>query len=549
MSLRAEASGPVPEDTARVAQAAFPKGNRYLQLRDSLGPLFDDASFATLFPARGRPAESPWRLALVTVFQFAEGLPDRQAAEAVRARIDWKYALGLSLTDPGFDFTILSDFRSRLIAGAVEQQLLTVILERCKRAGYLKARGQQRTDATHVLGALRTLNRLECVGETLRAALNAIATVAADWLQQQQAADWSERYGRRIEAYRLPKGTAAREAYGVQVGVDGLALLAAIAALEAPPALRAVPAVETLRQLWIQQYVVIEGAVRLRTSAELPPSSAQLSSPYEPEARFASKRETHWLGYKVHLTETCDAAPPHLITQVTTTVGPAADVAQLATIQQGLQELALLPAEQLVDSAYSSGASLSRSQTLHQIALIGPMAVDRQWQAKAGAGFALAQFQLDWEGRVVTCPQGHQSASWYDTTSSTRGPLIHVSFAAADCTPCPERSRCTHAATRPRKLTLRVRTEQEAIQAARQRQQCAEFPAIYAHRAGIEGTLSQGVRAFGLRQARYRGLAKTHLQHVATAAAINLSRLHDFLDGVPLAGTRRSRFAALAATP
>ncbi len=167
MSLQPEPVGPVPEATARVAQAAFPKGNTYMQLRDVLGVIYADASFAPLFARCRRPAESPWRLALVTIMQFAEGLSDRQAAEAVRARIDWKYALGLELTDPGFDFSVLCEFHARLIQGAAEQLLLDALLTACKERGYLKARGRQRTDATQVLGVLRLLSRLEQVAETL----------------------------------------------------------------------------------------------------------------------------------------------------------------------------------------------------------------------------------------------------------------------------------------------------------------------------------------------------------------------------------------------
>ena len=179
MSLQPGPVPPVPETTAYVARAAFPDGNPYLRsVRDSLGTFYDDERFADLFPDRGQPAETPWRLALVTVLQFAEGLSDRQAADAVRGRIDWKYALGLELTDPGFDFSVLCEFRARLVAGGAERLLLEAMLETCKAHGLVKARTKQRTDSTHVLAAIRTLNRLELVGETLRAALNSLATVA-----------------------------------------------------------------------------------------------------------------------------------------------------------------------------------------------------------------------------------------------------------------------------------------------------------------------------------------------------------------------------------
>src|SRR4029450_888650 len=183
MSLKLTPLQPVPDETARVARAAFPKGNPYLTLRDRLGTIFVDDDFADLFPGCGQPSEPPWRLALVTIMQFREHLADRQAAEAVRARIDWKYLLGLTLTDPGFDFSVLSEFRDRLLASSAEELLLEKLLERCRAMGWLKARGQHPTDSTPVRAAIRVLHRLELVAETLRAALNAVATVAPDWLQ------------------------------------------------------------------------------------------------------------------------------------------------------------------------------------------------------------------------------------------------------------------------------------------------------------------------------------------------------------------------------
>ena len=189
MSLQPQATYQIPEETARVAQAAFPTPNIYMQMAEALGFFYEDEDFAALFPQRGQPALSPARLALVTIFQFAEGLSDRQAADAVRARIDWKYALALELTDSGFDRTVLSEFRSRLVAGAAELVLLDKLLTKLREMKLLKARPRQRTDSTHVLAAVRTLNRLERVGETLRQALNSLAVMVPDWLRAQVPAE------------------------------------------------------------------------------------------------------------------------------------------------------------------------------------------------------------------------------------------------------------------------------------------------------------------------------------------------------------------------
>lgn len=190
MSLNPQSNKAIPEDTQRVARAAFPKGNLYMRMRDELGAIYPDASFAELFPGRGQRAESPGRLAWVTVMQFSEGLSDRQAAEAVRARIDWKYVLGLELDDPGFDYSVLSEFRERLVSGQKEQLLLDERLGRLKELKLLKGRGQQRSDSTHILGAIRQLNRLEIVGETLRQALNELSEVAPEWVKAIAKPEW-----------------------------------------------------------------------------------------------------------------------------------------------------------------------------------------------------------------------------------------------------------------------------------------------------------------------------------------------------------------------
>jgi transposase len=238
MSMQPQPIGPVPQDTARVARAAFPKGNVYMEMRNVLGSIYDDEDFLELFEVRGRPAIAPWRLALVTLMQFSEGLSDRQAAEAVRARIDWKYALGLKLSDPGFDFSVLSESRSRLVAGGAEHLLLESLLEACKERGYLKVRGRQRTDSTHVLGALRVLSKWEQAAETMRAALNALAATDPAWLTEHADPEWCERYARRIEDQRLPKGKKAREQYLKTVGADGLRLLGQLEAPHTPEVLK-----------------------------------------------------------------------------------------------------------------------------------------------------------------------------------------------------------------------------------------------------------------------------------------------------------------------
>ena len=308
MSLQFQTICPVPEETARVAHAAYPKGNVYMRLRDVLGSLYKDEDFAFVFPHCGQPAEAPWRLALVSVMQLMEGLSDRQAADALRGRIDWKYTLGLELTDAGFDHTVLSEFRTRLVVGKIEYVLFDTLLAQLRERGYLKARGRQRTDSTHVLASIRALNRLECVGETLRHTLNCLAIVAPDWLRERLQPEWIERYDHRFEDYRLPKAETERQAHVLTMGMDGVCLLNAIFALDAPQWLHAVPAVDILRRVWIQNYVWIDERLAWRSNSDIPSASLFISSPYDLDAHYSKKRSTSWVGYKVHYTETCDDA-------------------------------------------------------------------------------------------------------------------------------------------------------------------------------------------------------------------------------------------------
>jgi transposase len=549
MTLRPQAIYVVPEETARVARAAFPKGNAYLRMHDELGRLYADQDFAALFPTHGQPALAPAQLALVTLLQFVEGLSDRQAAEAVRARIDWKYALCLELDDAGFDYSVLCEFRARLLAAEQEALLFERLLARCREAGLVRARGRQRTDSTAVLAAIRTLNRLELVDEALRHALHTLAAVVPDWLRQVCPAAWSERYGRRLEDYRQPLTAADRQALAAQIGADGRQVLEAVYAPAAPAWLREVPAVELLRQIWVQQYHAPDdaGAVRWRADGDQPPCAVRIDSPHDPEARYGTKRAASWTGYKVHLTESCDPDGPHLITDVQTTVATTPDHRATAPVQAALAERGVLPREHLVDAGYVDADNLLSSQREHQVELLGPALGDSGWQAHTAGAFTADCFAIDWEARRVTCPEGHLSKQWAATHDPDGNPDIVVTFDAATCRACPCRAQCTRSVKGPRRLTLQPQAQHLALRAARARQREPDFAARYAARAGIEGTIAQGVRACDLRHARYLGLAKTRLQHLMIAAALNVARLAAWFAERPRAATRPSRLAALRA--
>jgi transposase len=519
----------------------------YLRLKDEFGSLYEDAAFAPLFSSRGRPAEAPWRLALVSILQFLEGLPDRPAAEAVRSRIDWKYLLGLDLTDAGFHFSVLSEFRSRLIAGEAAERLFDHLLTRLKAHGWLRARGRQRTDATHVLAAIRSLNRLELVGRTLQHALNTLAVAAPEWLQAQIGPEWFERYSKPLEDSRFPKEEAGRLALAEQIGHDGQHLLLRLGAQQEMPWLEHVPAVVTLRQVWDQQYRQVDGQLRWRNKDDLPPSAARIASPHDRDARYSTKRSVTWVGYKVHLTETCDDDQPHVITHVETAPATEGDPVAVAQVHHALAQRALLPKEHLVDAAYGSGETLVASQTDYGVELVCPVPPDTSWQAQDAQAFPLTCFTIEWEAQRVICPQGKVSHLWLPEHGPRGKPTIQVQFRRADCRACPVRSRCTRKKTDPRDITLHPQAIHLALVAARGRQQTLDFKRRYAKRAGVEGTISQSASALDLRRSRYIGLARTHLQHLLTASAINLLRVVAWLEQVPPSQTRRSHFAALAA--
>lgn len=543
MSLKPTSNYAVPAQTAAVAKAAFPKGTLCLAIYDELGTIFKDQDFAEVFPSGGQPAQAPFRLALVTILQYVEGLSDRQAADAVRSRIDWKYLLGLELEDAGFNFSVLSEFRDRLLAGGLEQRLLTQLLEVIKAHGLAKGRVATRTDSTHVLAAVREMNRLERVIETLRATLNALATVDPDWVVHNIPPEWLKRYEPRAENYRLPESKSQRLAYAEQVGCDGNQLLDQLYGASSPSWLCQLPAVDCLRQVWIQNYIPIDATgARWREGKDLPPGALNISSPYDDEARFSKKRETAWLGYKVHLSEVCEDQQPHLITQVHTTPATVPDCMALADIHHALQQVELVPDTHYVDSGYTGAKQLMDARQDYQIEVFGPVPTNQRWQSAQGKGFDLSHFKVDWQSQQVTCPMGKLSNRLRPMIDHRGHEVFTASFKRNDCAPCAHRTQCTKAASRQRSVTIKARPFFEVIEHARARQKTEAFKEQYKKRAGVEGTISQAVRAFGIRQARYRGLRKTALQHIATAAAINLVRLTAWFKG-ELFSQRISPFA------
>ncbi|MEU5031660.1 transposase [Streptomyces milbemycinicus] len=515
---------PKPDPQVAAAIQAIYRGRREVPLavrvRDRLGELFPDASFVEAFGRAGKPGWSPGRLALVTVLQKAASLTDRQAADEVRENLAWKYALGLGLEDPGFDHSVLSEFRSRVVTHGLEERVLDLLLERLRTLDLLASGGSQRTDSTHIVAAVRDLNRLELAGESVRAALNALAAACPDWVDQVLVVDdWASRYADRIDTWRLPSSRAGQNELALHYAQDGFTLLQAVHAPGSPAWLRELSAVQTLRCVLVQNYTRTADRagrlrIRRRERAEdggdgLPPAPSRLASPYDTDTRWSAKRDLFWNGYKLHVSETCHPQAdgdrptrPNLITNVTTTCSTLPDSRALEAIHQALHRRHLLPARHYLDSGYPSADLIVSCARTYGIALVTPVLLDTSRQAKAQQGFAAHDFTVDWDGSQAVCPAGKASATWNDVVQEGVAKTV-VSFAALDCVPCPVKQQCT-SSRKGRWLSLYPRELTEAIRTARAQQQDGTWQRDYALRAGVEGTVRQATHTTGLRRAPYR---------------------------------------------
>nr|WP_165485461.1 IS1182 family transposase [Protofrankia symbiont of Coriaria ruscifolia] len=538
----------IPVRTVEVVRAACPKGTRVTRLCDALGPVFVDDDFVGWFAAEGRPGRSPGMLALVWVLQAMEDLTDRDTADAVRTRLDWKYALSLDLEYPGFDFSVLSEFRDRLALDGRAASLLDAMLDRAREAGLLKGGARVRADSPHVLARIRTLNRLEMVGETVRAALDQLAEVAPGWLRPRIRPGWPERYGRRIESGRLPAGQQARAAWGAQVAADGADLLELVDTDQENAWLAGLPAISTLRAIWEQQCVRDQrGRWRLR-EGRITEGAVHVDSPRDPQARWCQKRDTTWSGYKVHLSETCDDGAPYLIVQASTTVATTTDNAALGAIRDERGRRDLAPGELYLDEGYVTAEAVAAAED-DGTEIVGPLTRDSSWQATAGRGFARDDFMIDWGARAATCPAGRRSAAWRHRPHMA-GDGAAIEVAAADCHACPFRTDCTRSVSAGRQIVIPSRRLYEIQRRNRTDQNSQEWKHRYQHRAGVEGAISEAARAYGVRRCRYIGLEKTKVQHQLAGCGMNAARITDWIerDSQPVPERSQTRFTALRST-
>ena len=374
---------------------------------------------------------------------------------------------------------------------------------------------------------------------------------------------WSRRYDTRIDTWTMPSSAAQREKLALTYAQDGYALLRAVYDPHSPAWLRELPAVQVLQVVLVQNYTRTTGrggreVISRRTRTQeggdgLPPGHLRLASPYDVDTRWSAKREMFWNGFKLHVTETATQAAeearayPNLITDVATTASTVPDIAALEGIHQRQQRRGVLPGEQYLDSGYASAEAIVRAASTYGVALITPVLLDQSAQARMWQGFDQAAFTIDWKYQQVTCPMGRRSSSWSPCTQRGK-PVTVVKFTQTTCTPCPVRERCTTGHARYRQLTLHPRAMTETLRTARAEQAGRDWRADYALRSGVEGTIRQAVAVTDSRQARYRGLAKTHLEHVFSAVALNLIRLDAWWRGRPLDRRRTSHLARLELT-
>lgn len=543
MSVRFQPLGPVPQETARVVRKSFRKGHPLIAFADSFGNFLECYDLNELYSELGQSAVHPAILTLITLLQFANGLSDRQAMEQVAGNLLWKYVLRLPLDHEGWDPSVLSEFRSRLEACNAGQLILDKLIDAANEKGLLK-KSKQRTDSTCVLSAAKRLNRLELVHETMSACLEELSEEKPKFVLQlcRSYSGWRERYGEsRAFNFKLANTDKARDELALAIANDGFDLLSEISTSEYSDELTELDSVRTLFVVWEQQFIVDESdGPRFRQGKEMTQAKECIGSPHDVDARYSRKGDESWFGYKTHFTETFDRGAPHLITSVYSTPGTTNDSEVLDTIHDSLMSRDLKPDFHLVDSGYAQAQVLKNSLKKNGIDVLCPLTNANSWQLRAGKGFDLANFSVNWKKKSVTCPNSVETSNWRKGT----GDVINVSFPSKECQRCPFKEDCT--TSESRKLQIKSRSVFEYMQYQRKRQNEETFRDQYKNRAGIEGTISQVIRRTDLRQSPYFGLAKTHLANILAATSVNVLRLANWLMNETIAGTRDGRFHNIA---
>jgi len=515
MSLKPKPPRPMPPEVAAWGAKHLDDDDPYKLIGDLLYEDYHDEDFADLYHKEGKPAHSPVLLALVLVFQALENLPDRKAARMVEVRDDWKYALHLPFDTDGFDASVLCDFRKRLLVHSAEARIFDQVLIQMQALGLLTPHGIQHSDSLSLYSRARDLGRLELVFETMRYTLRALLKADAEWLRAAIPTEWATRYRHHCRAER--QSDEERALLTNVIGDDGQHLLDLVDAADAPEGIKDAHLVSVLRTIWHQQFETIDSHVQFRSNHGIG-GGERIETPYDDEARWSEKRGKGWVGYKLQVSETEDADKPHLICDIAVTEATKPDSVALADIQARQQQRQLVPRERYVDSGYVGGNTIAASRLLGED-LLGPLRRGSSPQQRLPDGLTHADFQVDWDAKQVTCPQGH-------TTVIFPAGKLHdyqATFAAKICRDCPLRPRCCAGTKEGR--SLRFGAYYPETVAARERQETQAFKEAYKqHRPEVEGCLSALVRGHGIRLCHYIGQAKNYLRALFVGVAVNLAR-------------------------
>jgi len=520
MSLRDDWHMEIPDDTARVGREILEENDPYRLVGDGVNAFLRLKDFASLYSRLGRGAICPIILSLITLFQFLENIPDRVAAKWAVTRMDWKYALHLPLTWLGFSYSDLSNFRTRLIEHGEERLVFERVLEWARSLGFVKKYGKQRTDSTHIIGCVERLSRLELAWETLRTALRAIKECAPRWYGEVIPAAFHQAYAERQSDWRLSKEEA--KAKMKEAGGDGFWLLDRLDE-SAPEEVLGLSEVETLRQVWEQQFEREEESGKV--SVRKPPIKGKgvIDTPHDKDARWADKRGKDWVGYRLQVSETAEEeADKQFITDIDAVDANDDDSESMDEIQERLIERKLKPDEHYVDRGYVSGANLACSGD-RGIELMGLAPLDNSRKPEA---YKQSAFKIDFERQEAVCPEGKVSKRWYarPPTEGRMGVDIHFKD---QCEGCVARAQC---APGKEGRVLSVSPYYEELRERRAEQETEAFKEKMKRRPAIEGTISELTRKHGIRRARYRGKGKTRLQAFFTGGAANLKRLSQALE-------------------
>jgi hypothetical protein len=516
-----------------LAADLFEKTNRYRLFREKALPALvaGRQKLATLYCLdNGRPGIEPVLLAGVSLLQYMEKLPDREAVEAVKYHLGWKYAFDLPLTYAGFDPTSLVVFRKRLLGKETDGEtpgganmarlLFDEVLEALNKGGVVRSRGKQRLDSTHVLGNVAKMSRLELVRESIRLALIAVE----DWEAKAEGwAVWRERYCESKIDWRA--GTAELRKKMEQAGGDAAAILHWLT--EKQEAAKWPKAVETLKRVFEEQYELSEGKAVASKAAE---PSGCVKNPHDPDAQWAAKdkeKKTAWVGYKAQVMETvaddgrvCEPGEPtaQFITEVTTTEAIASDLDGMKRAMKTRTESGEeAPKELFVDAAYVTDDTLAEAQKEGR-ELTGPA---RSAPDNEGV-LSVEQFDVSVERREAVCPAGKKSTQCSYIHDEHQGREYYRFEWGSQCDECPLKGKCTKSGSGRR--IVAVEKHHDLLQARRKEMKTEEFKKKQKRRNAIEGTISELSRGYGMRRTRYRGLAKTRLANYLVGAACNLRR-------------------------